>query len=75
MDPNVDYLAAENWDEAMEARLAWLRRNDPVYWSEASNLWVVTKFEDVSYVSKNNELFCSGQGVRPGNPVKLGLID
>ncbi|MBW2398079.1 MAG: cytochrome P450 [Deltaproteobacteria bacterium] len=75
MDPNVDYLAAENWDEAMEARLAWLRRNDPVYWSEASNLWVVTKYEDVSYVSKNNELFCSGQGVRPGNPVKLGLID
>ena len=75
MDPNVDYLAAESWDEAMEERLTWLRQNDPVYWSDACKLWVVTKYEDVSYVSKNNQLFCSGQGVRPGNPIKLGLID
>jgi len=75
MDPNVDYLAAESWDDAMEERLAWLRANEPVYWSDASKLWVISKFEDVSYVSKNNQLFCSGQGVRPGNPVKLGLID
>ena len=75
MDPNVDYLAAESWDDAMPERLAWLRENDPVYWSDVSQLWVVTKFEDVCTVSKNNDLFCSGQGVRPGNPVKLGLID
>jgi cytochrome P450 family 142 subfamily A polypeptide 1 len=75
MDPNIDYLAAEYWGKEMEARLTWLRENEPVYWAEASNVWVVTKFEDVSYVSKNNDIFCSGHGVRPGNPVKLGLID
>jgi cytochrome P450 family 142 subfamily A polypeptide 1 len=75
MDPNIDYLAAEYWGNEMEARLTWLREIEPVYWAEASNVWVVTKFEDVSYVSKNNDIFCSGHGVRPGNPVKLGLID
>jgi cytochrome P450 family 142 subfamily A polypeptide 1 len=55
--------------------MRWLRENEPVYWSDISKLWVLSKFEDVAYVSKNNDLFCSGQGVRPGNPVKLGLID
>jgi cytochrome P450 family 142 subfamily A polypeptide 1 len=75
MDVNIDYLASENWGDEMKERLAWLRENDPVYWSDVNKLWVVTKFADVSYVSKNNDLFCSGHGVRPGNPVKLGLID
>jgi cytochrome P450 family 142 subfamily A polypeptide 1 len=75
MDPDVDYRAADSWDHTMSARMKWLRDNEPVYWSEKSQLWVISKFEDVSYVSKNNEIFCSGFGVRPGNPVKLGLID
>lgn len=75
MDVNVDYLASENWDATMFARLRWLRENDPVYWAEKSRLWVITKYADVAYVSKNNRLFCSGYGVRPGNPTKLTLID
>ena len=75
MDPNVDYVAAASWDHTMHERMKWLRENEPVYWSEKSQLWVISKFEDVAYVSKNNGLFCSGFGVRPGNPVKLGLID
>jgi cytochrome P450 family 142 subfamily A polypeptide 1 len=75
MDPNVDYLAASSWDHTMHERMKWLRENDPVYWSEKSQLWVISKYADIAYVSKNNDLFCSGFGVRPGNPVKLGLID
>jgi cytochrome P450 family 142 subfamily A polypeptide 1 len=75
MDPNVDYLAASSWDHTMHERMKWLRENEPVYWSEKSQLWVLSKYADVAYVSKNNDLFCSGFGVRPGNPVKLGLID
>ena len=75
MDPNVDYVAAAAWDHTMHARMKWLRENEPVYWAEKSQLWVISKFEDVAYVSKNNDLFCSGFGVRPRNPVKLGLID
>ncbi|MFQ5415899.1 MAG: cytochrome P450 [Myxococcota bacterium] len=75
MDVDVDFNAASSWDAGMHARMKWLRENDPVYWSEMTGLWVVTKFADVSSVSKNHETFCSGFGVRPGNSAKLGLID
>ena len=75
MDPNVDYVDSLSWDEAMPARLRWLRQNAPVYWAEKSNLFVVSKYADVVAVSKNQDLFTSGQGVRPNNPAKLGLID
>ena len=59
----------------MSAHLRWLREHDPVHWSEVNELWVVTKYADVAYVSMNQRLFCSGHGVRPGNPTKIGLID
>ena len=75
MDIDIEYLASDNWDESMPERLRWLRNNDPIHWSEKDNLWIVTKFEDVSAISKNQGLFTSGEGVRPDNPGKLGLID
>jgi len=75
IDINVDFLEAEAWDENMRDRMRWLRENDPVHWSERSRLWVVSKFEDVNYASKNHPIFCSGGGVRPGSAVKLPLID
>jgi cytochrome P450 family 142 subfamily A polypeptide 1 len=59
----------------MPARLRWLRENDPVHWSEKDGLWLVTRFADVAFVSKRQDLFTSAEGVRPGNPVKIGLID
>ncbi len=75
IDANVDFLEAQSWDETMSERMRWLRENDPVHWSDKSSLWVVSKFEDVSYVSKNHQIFCSGHGVRPGSVIKLPLID
>jgi cytochrome P450 family 142 subfamily A polypeptide 1 len=75
MQMNVDFLDSEAWDDDMQKRMEWLRENDPVHWAERSRLWVISKFEDVLYVSKNHRVFCSGHGVRPGNPIKLGLID
>jgi cytochrome P450 family 142 subfamily A polypeptide 1 len=75
VDVNVEYLASASWDEAMPARLRWLRENDPIRWSEKDGLWLVSRFVDVSHVSKHQELFSSADGVRPGNGVKIGLID
>ncbi len=75
MDVNVEFLAATSWDEHMPARMRWLQENDPVHWSEKDQVWVVSKYEDVSYVSKNQQLFTSAQGVRPHQGTKLGLID
>jgi len=75
VDVNVDYVDSTSWTAAMPERMRWLRRHDPVYWAEKSGLWVVTRFADVVTVSKDQDLFTSGRGVRPGNPAKLGLID
>ena len=76
MDINVSFIAAESWDaSAMRERMRWLRENDPVHWSEKDDLWLISKFEDVSYVSKHQDIFTSSEGVRPGMAVKIGLID
>ncbi len=72
---DIDWTQSENWQEGMDDRMRWLRENDPVYWSEKSQLFIVSKFADVSYVSKNPEIFCSGQGILPGITVRQGLID
>jgi cytochrome P450 family 142 subfamily A polypeptide 1 len=75
IDVDVEYLSAASWDSRMPDRLRWLRENDPVHWSEKDGLWLVTRFADVAWVSKHQEIFTSAAGVRPGNRVKIGLID
>jgi len=75
MDLNIDYLVAANWDASIRDRFDHMREVEPVFWSEKNEMWIVTRFEDVSYVSKNHRIFCSGQGVRPGNAVKISMID
>ncbi len=75
--PDFDYGKSDfwTWDKPMYDQLQWLRENDPIHWSEKSGLFILTRFEDVMFASKNNETFCSGEGVLPSNPAKLGLID
>ncbi len=75
MDVDVDFKDSMFWDDEMPERCAWLRENAPVYWSEASGLWVISTYDEVLEVSKDQDLFTSAEGVRPGNPVKIGLID
>ena len=45
---------------------AWLRREAPVWWDAANDLWAITRHEDVAFVSTHPEIFCSGEGYRPG---------
>ena len=77
MDIDVAYLDSANWqNEDMHERFRWLRQHDPVRWSEKDDLWLITSYEDVVRVSKGIRCnFTSAEGVRPGNPVKIGLID
>jgi cytochrome P450 family 142 subfamily A polypeptide 1 len=74
-DVNVAFLDPATWDASVHERMRWLRRNDPVHWSEKDGCWIVSKYEDVAYVSRNQELFTSAHGVRLGNTPKIGLID
>jgi cytochrome P450 family 142 subfamily A polypeptide 1 len=76
IDVNVAYTESPDWDEArMRERFRWLRENDPVHWSQQDQLWIITRHDDVEYVSKHQEIFTSGEGVRPAVPTKIGLID
>jgi cytochrome P450 len=73
---DIDFGHASAWNETMPERTRWLRANAPVFWSEKTGAWIVTRFEDVVHVSKNNDVFCSGEGVLPGaHATKIGLID
>ncbi len=76
MDIDVDFGHAESWNQDMAERMQWLRVNEPVFWSEKTQAFIISLYEDVAYISKNNDLFCSGQGVLPGPmPATIGLID
>ena len=60
--------------EAREVSFKILRDERPLSWHpplagalmapEIDGIWVVTRHEDISYVSKNPDLFCSGKGVQ-----------
>jgi hypothetical protein len=56
---DIDFMDSPSWDESMHDRLRWLRENDPVSWSPATNAFIITKFDDVSAVSRNQEVFTS----------------
>ncbi|RIL07950.1 MAG: cytochrome P450 [Proteobacteria bacterium] len=72
---NVAFLDPASWDGSMHERMRWLRRHDPVHWSEPDGCWLVSRYEDVAHASKRQDLFTSEQGVRVGNAPKIGLID
>jgi cytochrome P450 family 142 subfamily A polypeptide 1 len=74
-DVDVAFLDPATWDATIHERMRWLRRNDPVHWSAKDDCWVLSKFEDVSAVSKDQDLFTSEHGVRLGNAPRIGLID
>jgi cytochrome P450 family 142 subfamily A polypeptide 1 len=76
MEIDVDFSHASSWNHETAERMKWLRENEPIFWSEKTNSFIISRFEDVTFVSKNNDLFCSGQGVLPDPRVtSIGLID
>ena len=75
IDPtHIDVLDPDLYQGDPYPVYAWLRENDPVHWDPKNELWVVSRFADVMQVSLHNEVFCSGQGVRPKQDYDLSLI-
>ena len=71
----VDVLDGDFWAKGPWDTLRWLRENAPVYWDEKNQIWVLSRYEDVSHVSRHPKIFCSGQGTRPNMPTKLSIVD
>jgi cytochrome P450 len=51
-----------------------LRAEAPVYRCEPAGFWALSKHADVDLVSRNQQLFCSGQGVVVNDPVRAGTM-
>lgn len=76
MEIDVDFAHSSSWNHEMTDRMKWLRENEPVFWSKSTDCFIISRYEDVIQVSKNNDLFCSGQGVLPDKRIpNIGLID
>ncbi|MEO9223752.1 MAG: cytochrome P450 [Acidimicrobiales bacterium] len=61
---DIDVLDPRFYDDPWDA-YRWLRHDAPVWWDPKNELWVVSKHEDVSFVSRSPELFSAAEGVRP----------
>jgi cytochrome P450 family 142 subfamily A polypeptide 1 len=76
MEVDLNFVASDSWTEdEMRERFQWMRENEPVFWSEKSGFWMITRYRDVDYISKHQEIFTSEHGIRPGSDVLAGLID
>jgi cytochrome P450 len=60
IDINDGHLYDDPWET-----YRWLRDNDPCYWDDKNQIWVVSRHEDVAYISRTTDLYCSKHGVRP----------
>jgi cytochrome P450 family 142 subfamily A polypeptide 1 len=60
----IDFNDPRVYDDPWEL-YRWLRDEAPIYRDEANDLYVVSRHEDVSHVSRKNELYCAKFGVRP----------
>ncbi len=76
MEIDVDFAQSSSWNHEMADRMRWIRENEPVFWSEKSNSFIIGLYEDVMAVSKNHQLFCASEGVHPDARIKnIGMID
>jgi cytochrome P450 family 142 subfamily A polypeptide 1 len=66
--PEIQLLAPGFYANPHE-RFRWMRENAPVYWDDATGIWGLARYADIMEVSKNWEVFGSGQGSRPESNV------
>jgi cytochrome P450 family 142 subfamily A polypeptide 1 len=69
----IDVLDPRFYDDPWDA-YRWLRQHAPLWWDAANELWVVSRHEDVSHISRNQELYSAAQGVRPKVAAPMSII-
>jgi cytochrome P450 family 142 subfamily A polypeptide 1 len=69
----IDVLDPRFYDDPWEG-YRWLRDNAPLWWDARNELWVVSRHDDLSHISRNQELYSAAQGVRPQIDVPMSII-
>jgi len=70
---DIDILDPRLYDDPWEA-YRWLRRNAPIWWDKRNQLFVISRHEDVSHISRHQELYSAAQGVRPKVAAPMSII-
>jgi cholest-4-en-3-one 26-monooxygenase len=68
-----DILDPRFFDDPWET-YRWLRNEAPIFWDEKNQLWLISKHEDVSHISRNQERYSAAQGVRPKLAAPMSII-
>jgi cholest-4-en-3-one 26-monooxygenase len=69
----IDILDPRLYDDPWDV-YRWLRRNAPIWWDERNELYVISRHEDVSHISRHQDLYSAAQGVRPKVPSSMSII-
>jgi cholest-4-en-3-one 26-monooxygenase len=69
----IDVLDPRFYDDPWDA-YRWLRTTAPLWWDARNELWVVSRHEDVSHISRHQELYSAAQGVRPKVAAPISII-
>jgi cholest-4-en-3-one 26-monooxygenase len=70
---DIDILDPRLYDDPWEA-YRWLRHNAPIWWDERNDLYVISRHEDVSHISRHQELYSAAHGVRPKVVAPMSII-
>ena len=70
---DIDVLDPRFYDDPWDA-YRWLRRHAPLWWDTRNELWVVSRHEDVSHISRHQETYSAAQGVRPKVASPMSII-
>ena len=69
----IDILDPRLYDDPWET-YRWLRENAPVYYDAKNDLYVVSRHEDVSAISRHPERYSAAEGVRPNVPAVMSIV-
>ena len=73
--PEINFLAGAFYVDRARAAYQWLRDNAPVYFDENSQLWGVSRYDDVVAVGRDPATFSSAGGSRPETGPLPWMID
>ena len=69
----IDTMDPRFYDDPWDG-YRWLRQNAPLWWDERNEMWIVSRHEDVSHISRHQERYSAAQGVRPKITVPMSII-
>ncbi len=70
---SIDILDPRLYDDPWDT-YRWLRAEDTLYFDATNQLYVASRHEDVSHISRNQERYSAAQGVRPNVPAVMSII-